>query len=69
MISIETWSQNVEASKRYKDNNRLNYTFLASTDSVKKKYNAEAVPVFYFLDRDRVIRKIIRGYGKGTTDR
>lgn len=68
MLSIETWSQNVAASKRYKDNNQLNYIFLASTDSVKKSYGAEAVPLFFFLDRDRIIRKIIRGYSKGTTD-
>jgi hypothetical protein len=47
----------------------LNYKFLVSTDDVKKNYNAEAVPVFYILDKERVIRKIIRGYGKGTTDK
>ena len=69
LVSIETWSQKVDASKRYKDSNQLNYTFLASTDSVKKSYNAEAVPAFFILDNDRVIRKIIRGYSKGTTDR
>jgi thiol-disulfide isomerase/thioredoxin len=69
LISIETWSQNIDALKRYKDNNKLNYKFLVSTDDVKKNYNAEAVPVFYILDKERVIRKIIRGYGKGTTDK
>jgi thiol-disulfide isomerase/thioredoxin len=69
LISIETWRQNIDALKRYKDNNKLNYKFLVSTDDVKKNYNAEAVPVFYILDKERVIRKIIRGYGKGTTDK
>ena len=69
LVSIETWSQNSDALKRYKDNNKLNYTTLVSTDDVKKIYNAEAVPVFYILDKERVIRKTIKGYGKETTDK
>ena len=59
--------ENVDALKRYKDNNKLNYKTLVSTDDIKKVYNAEAVPVFYILDKERVIRKTIKGYGKETT--
>lgn len=69
LVSIETWSQNIDALNRYQTNNKLNYKFLVSTDAVKKIYNAEAVPVFYILDKDRVIRKIIRGYSKKATDK
>jgi thiol-disulfide isomerase/thioredoxin len=69
LISIETWSQKNDALKKYKDNNKLNYRTLVSNDDVKKIYNAESVPVFYILDKERVIRKIIRGYGKETTDK
>ncbi|MEN6355048.1 MAG: TlpA disulfide reductase family protein [Bacteroidales bacterium] len=69
LVSIETWSQNIDVLKRYKNNNKLNYIFLSSTDNVKKVYNAEAVPVFYILDKERVIRKIIKGYVKETTDK
>lgn len=69
LVSIETWSQNIDALKKYKDNNKLNYIFLASTNDLNKIYNAEAVPVFYILDKERVIRKTIRGYGKETTDK
>lgn len=69
LVSIETWSQNIDALKKYKDNNKLNYKTLVSTDDVKKIYNAEAVPVFYIIDKERVIRKTIKGYGKETTDK
>ena len=69
LISIETWRQDVEALKRYKDNTQLNYITLVSTDEVKKIYNAEAVPVFYILDKERIIKKVIMGYGKETTDK
>jgi thiol-disulfide isomerase/thioredoxin len=69
LISIETWSRNVEALKSYKSNNQLNYTCLVSSDEVTKNYYAHAVPIFYILDQERVIRKVIRGYGKGSTDK
>jgi thiol-disulfide isomerase/thioredoxin len=68
-VSIETWSNNITGIKRYYNNNQLNYKFLISTDDVTKNYHAEAVPIFYILDKNRVIRKVIEGYGKGTTDK
>ena len=67
-VSIETWSKNIAVIKRYYNNNDLNYKFLMSTDDVTKNYQVNAVPVFYILDKNRVIRKIIRGYGIGATD-
>jgi thiol-disulfide isomerase/thioredoxin len=68
-VSIETWSKNIVGIKRYCNNNQLNYKFLVSTDDVTKNYHAEAVPIFYILDKNRIIRKVIEGYGKGTTDK
>ena len=67
-VSIETWSKNSEGLKRYKENNDLNYTFLLSTEEIKNKYHVSGVPIFFILDQNRIIRKIIAGYGKGTTD-
>jgi peroxiredoxin len=69
LVSIETWSQSNEVFKSYKDNNELNYKFLLSTKEVIKNYNAGSVPLFFILDNKRVIRKIITGYSKGTTDK
>ena len=68
-VSIETWSKNIVGIKRYCNNNQLNYKFLVSTNDVTKNYHAEAVPIFYILDKNRIIRKVIEGYGKGTTDK
>jgi hypothetical protein len=42
---------------------------LLSTEEITKDYQVSGVPVFYILDENRVIRKIIWGYGKGTTDK
>jgi thiol-disulfide isomerase/thioredoxin len=68
-ISIETWSKNIDGIRRYYKNNDLNYRFLLSTEEITKDYQVSGVPVFYILDENRVIRKIIWGYGKGTTDK
>jgi thiol-disulfide isomerase/thioredoxin len=68
-VSIETWSDNVEAMKRYQKNNGLNYKFLLSTEEVAKSYKVNGVPAFLILDKNRVIRKIIVGYDKETTDK
>lgn len=36
---------------------------------MKKEYQVKAVPVFFILDENRIIRKVIISYGKGTTDK
>jgi thiol-disulfide isomerase/thioredoxin len=69
LVSIETWSDNLAGIKRYCISNDLNYKFLMSTADVTKSYQAQAVPTFYILDKHRVIKKVIKGYGKGTTDK
>jgi thiol-disulfide isomerase/thioredoxin len=69
LISIETWSKNIDGIKRYFQNNNLNYKFLVSSDEVTKDYQVNGVPSFYVLDENRVIRRIIHGYEKGTTDK
>jgi hypothetical protein len=68
-ISIETWSKNIDGIKKYYNSNGLNYKFLLSNEEITKDYQIRGVPVFYILDENRVIRKIIWGYGKGTTDK
>lgn len=41
---------------------------LSATDEVIRDYQAgTAVPVFYILDENRIIRKVIRGYSPATT--
>jgi thiol-disulfide isomerase/thioredoxin len=68
-ISIETWSKNVPGLKRYQESNGIGYKFLLSTDEITNSYQVLGVPVFFILDKDRVIKKIIRGYEKGVTDK
>ncbi len=67
-VSIETWSNNIEGLKRYQENNDFNFKFLKSEENVAKNYEVTSVPVFYVLDENRVIRKVINGYSRKTTD-
>jgi thiol-disulfide isomerase/thioredoxin len=69
LVSIETWSKNIEGIKRYYINNNLNYKYLISSNEIVKDYQVRAVPTLFILDKNRVIRKVIEGYGKGTTDK
>ena len=40
-----------------------------STDEVTRDYKITSVPAFFILDKNHVIKKIINGYGEGTTDK
>ncbi len=68
-VAIETWSNNIEGLRRYQENNNFNFKFLKSVESVTKDYDITSVPVFFILDENRVIRKVIYGYSKDTTDK
>lgn len=69
LVSIETWVSNIHVLKRYATKNELNYTFLLSTKEITQLYQVEFVPMFLLLDENRVIRKVVNGYSKGSTDK
>ena len=67
-VAIESWVRNTHSLKNYAGRNRLTYPLLSATDEVIREYQAgAAVPVFYVLDENRIIRKVIRGYSPATT--
>ncbi len=68
LVSIETWSNNIEGIRRYRTANDLTHLFLLSEDAVTKAYGVKSVPVFFILDEKRVIRKVVSGYSKDSTD-
>lgn len=69
LVAVETWSNDMEVIKRYILNNGINYKYLLSTDGNKKQYQISGVPVFFILDKNRIIRKTIKGYSKDSTDK
>jgi len=68
LVSIETWSNNHVGIRRYMTANDLTHLFLLSEEEVTKAYGVKSVPVFFILDEKRLIRKVINGYSKETTD-
>ena len=36
---------------------------------ITELFNVRGVPVFYILDNNKIIRKIVRGYANETTDK
>ena len=67
-IAIEFWSNNIEGLKRYKERNDLNFKFLKADENVIRNYQLRGAPAFFILDEKRVVRKVINGYSRGTTD-
>ena len=68
-VAIESWTKNSDVLKSYQRRNNFNYTFLKSTPQVTESYQVKSVPVFFILDENRVIKKVFKGYGEGTTDK
>lgn len=70
LIAIETWSRKVPAILNYSNRKKLNYTILNATDEVIKQYQTGGgAPYFFIVDKERVIRKVISGYGGEKTDK
>ncbi len=67
-VAIESFNRNGNVLQRYQDRNEFDYSFLMSTPEVTNNYQVKAVPVFFILDEQRIIRKVIVGYSKGNTD-
>jgi peroxiredoxin len=68
LVAIESWVRNTHSLKNYAERNQLNYPLLSATDEVIDQFKAgRAVPVFFILDKDRIIRKVIRGYSPDST--
>jgi thiol-disulfide isomerase/thioredoxin len=68
-VAIECTANSLRALQFYQNKNAINYKFLKSTKEVLKDYEIASYPVFFILDKDRVIRKIFNGYGQTTTDK
>jgi thiol-disulfide isomerase/thioredoxin len=69
LVSIECWSKSSNALLKYQERHNINYTFIRSSKEVSSSYQIQAVPRFFILDEKRVIRKVIKGYGRGSTDK
>lgn len=70
VAAIESWGRKLHSVQSYIRTNGINYKLLEGSDEVIKDYldGNRAVPYYFILDQDRVIRKVVYGYGKGQTD-
>ena len=68
LVAIETWVRRQEALQNYARRHRINYILLSGTDEIAKKYGVGlAAPIFFILDRDQIVRKVISGYNRERT--
>lgn len=69
IVAIETWRRKAHALQNYIDRHHINYKLTTGTDEIVKAYQASSAPIFFILDENRVIRKIVTGYSKDSTDK
>jgi len=67
-VAIECTSRNTNVLKSYMNRNQFDYKFVLASKEVLKDYSIRSYPVFFILDENRIIRNVIYGYGKGSTE-
>src|SRR5690554_875434 len=66
VVAIECSTQSMKALNMYRENNDIQYTLLQSNDEVYESYGILGFPIFFVLDKDHTVRKIINGYNQNT---
>lgn len=69
VISVESFSKNINALKHYKEVNKINYEFLLGDKETVGKYKIQAVPIFLLINKKGKVEKVYLGYSKGETDK
>ena len=69
VISIESFSNNINALKRYNQLNNIKYDFLIADKETVSKYKIVAVPVFMLVNKIGIVEKVFLGYVKDETDK
>ncbi|MGE0088539.1 MAG: TlpA family protein disulfide reductase [Bacteroidales bacterium] len=67
-VAIESTCNSTNSFSSYKKRNQFNYKFLLSNKQILKDYSIQSYPVFFILDKNRIIKEVVNGYGEGTTD-
>jgi thiol-disulfide isomerase/thioredoxin/outer membrane lipoprotein-sorting protein len=67
-LVIECTSRNTNVLKSYKKRHNIAYEMLLSNKEVLKDYSINSYPVFFLLDENRKITKVIKGYMEESTD-
>jgi thiol-disulfide isomerase/thioredoxin len=68
LVAIECATKSLDALNKYKNFNKINYSFLKSDKTVLDEYEIKSFPIFFVIDKDLVVREVLTGYGFGTTD-
>ena len=67
VVSIEAWGNKVQSLIDYVEHHKITYPFLPGNDEVLDAYvgGDRGVPVYFYLDKNHIIRKVDRGYTHG----
>lgn len=70
LVAIDSWGKPLVNVRNYISRHQVGYTFLSGNEQIILDYKTGGfVPFFFLLDENLVIRKVIKGYAKGTTEK
>lgn len=70
LVAIDSWGKPLANVRNYISRHQIGYTFLSGNEQIILDYKTGGfVPFFFLLDENLVIRKVIKGYAKGTTEK
>lgn len=70
VVAVETWNRKAHSLQNYTTKHHISYKLLAGNDDIVEAYQTgRSAPVFFILDEQRIIRKIIQGYRTEVTDK
>lgn len=70
LVAIDSWGKPLANVRNYISRHQVGYTFLSGNEQIILDYKTGGfVPFFFLLDENLVIRKVIKGYAKGTTEK
>lgn len=71
VVAIESWGNQLHSLRVYADKNKIGYRFLQGTDVMIDAYlnKSRGAPVYFILDEQRIIRKVMNGYAPEKTDK
>lgn len=71
VVAIESWDNQPHSLRVYTDKNKIGYRFLQGTDVMIDAYlnKSRGAPVYFILDEQRTISKVMNGYAPGKTDK
>lgn len=64
VVAVECGTRSMSVLNRYREDNDIRYLLLQSNDEVREAYGILGFPIFFILNEDYTVQRIIHGYNQ-----